>query len=108
MGQAPQHKPTSLAPAPPRKCYTAVECAHMIGISVDEFYQQREKLHDNGMPRSATPGRIRIPKLAFDAWLNRDHPNAPRGRPANDPVPLPHPQSDDEHRDHLRRVYARR
>lgn len=90
------------------KCYTADEVAHMLGLSTDAFYEQRLKLEANGMPRSATLGRIRIPKLAFEAWLNRDHPSAPRRRPDNDPVPLPHPQTDQEHRDHLRLAYQRR
>lgn len=91
-----------------RACYNASEIADMLGLSVDAFYEQRPKLEKNGMPRSATYGRIRIPKVAFDAWLNRDHPNAPRVRPDNDPVPMPHPQTDQEHRDHFRRAYAKR
>lgn len=93
----------------PRACYTALECADLLGLSLDAFYEQRVALHDKqGMPRPVTLGRIKIPKLAFDAWLNRDHPSAPRRRPDNDPVPLPHPQSDQEHQAYLRLAYARR
>lgn len=90
------------------KCYTAGEVADALGISLDAFYEQRVKLTNNGMPRSVSTGRLRFPKLAFDAWLNRDHPMAGRRRPDNDPVPLPDPQDDQEHRDYLRRVYATR
>lgn len=90
-------------------CYTAYELADMLDISVDRFYEIRERLHaEQGMPRSVSIGRLRFPKVAIEAWLNRDHPTAPRRRPDNDPVPLPEPQSDQEHRDHFRRAYARR
>lgn len=92
----------------PRACYTALECADLLGLSLDQFYEQRPKLHEiQNMPRPVTLGRIKIPKLAFDAWLNRDHPNAPRRRPDNDPVPLPQPQTDQDHRDYLRVAYRR-
>lgn len=95
--------------AMPRACYTAYELAEMLAISVDRFYEIRERLHtEQGMPRSVSVGRLRFPKVAIEAWLNRDHPMAARRRPDNDPVPLPHPQSDDDHRAHLRIAYSRR
>lgn len=93
----------------PTACYTANDVADMLEISLDRFYEIRTRLHDEqGMPRSVSIGRLRFPKVAIEAWLNRDHPMAARRRPDNDPVPLPHPQSDDEHRDHLRIAYSRR
>lgn len=91
------------------KCYTANDVADMLDISLDRFYEIRVKLHEQqGMPRSVSTGRLKFPKVAIEAWLNRDHPNAPRRRPDNDPVAIDFPQSDDEYRDHLRRAYARR
>lgn len=69
----------------PRRCYTASECAEMLGLSIDTFYRRRDALHAAGMPPSAAPfGRYRPERSGFDAWLKRHHPLAPPARPAND------------------------
>ena len=51
-----------------RKCYTTDEVATMLGISMKSVYQL---LKQNAFRSIRLPGGIyRIPKPAFDAWLN--------------------------------------
>lgn len=51
-----------------RKCYTTDEVATMLGISMKSVYQllKRDAFRSIRLPG----GIYRIPKTAFDAWLN--------------------------------------
>lgn len=86
--------------------YTAAECAAALGYGdVNSFYRDRAKLHAAGMPHSKRPGRIAIPRRAFDAWLNAEHPLAPRAPAANDTAPVAELE---QHRAELAAAYGRR
>jgi hypothetical protein len=94
-----------------RECYNGREIANKLGMSHDNLYRKGtlEKLYAQGMPRSATLGRIRVPMPAFDAWFNRDNPLWPRQAAANDRIaspPLAH-QPDEKQREFLHRAYSR-
>lgn len=92
-----------------RECYFGAEIAAMLGMSHDNLFRKGvlEGLYARGMPRSVTLGRLRIPKNAFDAWLQKDHPLAPK-RPANDDLaPALAPSSNAEWQAHLHDTYSR-
>lgn len=95
------------APALDRSTYTSLDCALRLGITVDGFLRIYRRLVDEkAMPSSRTPGRIRIDKASFDAWMGADHPHSPKGRAANDEAPLAVPADDAAWRAQLARVYG--
>lgn len=99
------HKPRSDW-SPPRQCYSADECAFALKMSVDRFYRDYKALVAAGMPASLGLGRYRIPRAAFDAWLNKDHPQVrATPAPANDRAAAPY--SDELHRAALRAQYGK-
>ncbi|NUU41412.1 hypothetical protein [Tardiphaga robiniae] len=90
-----------------QKPMTCAEIAQRLGMSLDNFYKSRGRLHQvDKMPRPLNErGKAAYDRASMEAWFTRDHPMRPPA-PANDPLPAPEPSTDEEHRIRLARAYA--
>lgn len=85
----------------------AAELAARCGLSVDQFYRHRQKMHarDALPPPISSVGRAAWHRPTIEAWLGRHHPAAPPPA-ANDKGEKPAPASDEQWRALLHAEYA--
>jgi hypothetical protein len=85
----------------------SAEIAERLGVSIDTFYRRRHRLHcEEAMPLPiCSTGRPVWDRSTMEAWFGRFHPARP-AQAANDPLPLPSPQSVGDFRVRFARVYG--
>lgn len=85
----------------------SAEIAERLGVSVDTFYRRRPRLHhEESMPLPiCSTGRPVWDRSTMAAWFGRFHPARP-AQAANDPLPLPPPQSIEDYRTRFAQVYG--
>jgi hypothetical protein len=85
----------------------SAEIAERLGVSVDTFYRRRPRLHhEESMPLPiCSTGRPVWDRSTMEAWFGRFHPARP-AQAANDPLPLPPPQSIEDFRTRFAQVYG--
>ncbi len=90
-----------------QKPMTCAEIAQRLGMSLDNFYKSRGRLHQvDKMPRPLNErGKAAYDRASMEAWFSRHNPMRPPA-PANDPVTPPDAATEDEHRLRLARAYA--
>lgn len=83
------------------------EIAERLGVSLDTFYKNRCRYSQcDGMPHPISRiGRPAYERTGMEDWLTRHDPRRPPA-PANDPMPMPDPSTDEEHRARLAAAYA--
>lgn len=86
--------------------YKTRDMAAICGVTLDCFYKRRatyEKI--NGLPAPYKPGCW--DRASVDAWRRRNHPDAPKAKPANDIAPTILPGNDSDWNAYLHQHYAK-
>lgn len=88
--------------------YSARDVAEDLGITLDTLYASRGRRHlQDKLPMPYATKPMLWDGATYRAWRGRFHPSAPAAPAvANDTAPIGAPQTDVEHRDHLRVVYG--
>lgn len=85
--------------------YTTRDMAEICGVTLDCFYKRRRVYQvRNGMPAPYKTGCW--DRASVDAWRQRNHPAAPKAKPANDVAPTILPGNDEQWTEYLHSIYA--